>query len=470
MTVTWIGLGTPAHSGGETRTISLYHVHTGESLTVTYMVDGRYVPSAMSKINYLLRDWRKNKVITIDPRTIDLVWELHADLGSTAPVHIVCGYRTASTNNFLHSIGRHVARESQHILGKAIDIYFPDVPTTKIRNSALVRQIGGVGYYSSGGGPTGFVHVDSGHVRHWGPGMSERQIAQIFRDYRRTVGARVNRADQTLLASADKPAVDRPLDAALAKAAKQPPIEAAYQAGNQQLANLSAAAGAPKPQARPKLVDVAAVDTSAQETETDVTPVAAPVAQAQGTAIPKPRPKPIEVLMAAASSMTIQPASAPPPTAVEKHSPVADTSVGVVVAAETIAEPAPVAPSTNKVGKGSLAASLVAGNAKGVPVIRTIVASAGSNDLFYSAQQLIFNGDKAIRRDGAPQQFSDKDLGLLPGAGQGDSQQAAAQPQVISASMSGTAKGDFQGVNRKGKGSLSIKLSGFQTLGMLEQN
>ena len=43
----WVGFGSPAISGGETRTISLYHIHTGESLTVTYMAGGKYVPSAL---------------------------------------------------------------------------------------------------------------------------------------------------------------------------------------------------------------------------------------------------------------------------------------------------------------------------------------------------------------------------------------------------------------------------------------
>ena len=66
----WAGFGAPAVSGGETRTISLYQVHTKESLKVTYMKDGKYIPSAIKKINYILRDWRRNEVITIDPKTI----------------------------------------------------------------------------------------------------------------------------------------------------------------------------------------------------------------------------------------------------------------------------------------------------------------------------------------------------------------------------------------------------------------
>ena len=196
-------LGTPTIAGGETRTISLYQVHTKESLTITYMVKGRYVPSAMKKLNYLLRDWRRNEVIAIDPKTIDLIWELHADLGSSAPINIVSGYRSPRTNAFLKKIGRNVAGKSKHMVGKAIDIYFPDVATKKIRNSALVRKIGGVGYYRSSGGPTGFVHLDSGNVRHWGPAIGKTEMAQIFRDGRKTLGARLNRKDTIAVASSE---------------------------------------------------------------------------------------------------------------------------------------------------------------------------------------------------------------------------------------------------------------------------
>ena len=177
----WFGFGHDATAGGETRTLSLYHVHTKESLTITYKVNGRYIPSALEKINYLMRDWRRKEVIRIDPKTIDLMWELHADLGSTRPIHIICGYRSPKTNAFLKRIGRNVAKKSQHMVGKAIDLYFPDIPTEKLRNSALVRQVGGVGYYRSSG-PSGFVHIDSGKVRTW-PRISPSQMAKIFRDY-----------------------------------------------------------------------------------------------------------------------------------------------------------------------------------------------------------------------------------------------------------------------------------------------
>ena len=198
-----------AVSGGETRTISLVHQHTKEKLTVTYKKDGKYIPSAMKQINRFLRDWRRNEVITIDPRTVDLVWELHADLGSKRPIHIVSGYRSPKTNAFLKRIGRNVAKKSQHMKGKAIDFFFPDVNTKTIRNSALARRVGGVGYYRSSGGPTGFLHADSGNVRHWGPKISRSELASIISQGRKTIGKRAGKkgafdnAPETVVAEAD---------------------------------------------------------------------------------------------------------------------------------------------------------------------------------------------------------------------------------------------------------------------------
>jgi uncharacterized protein YcbK (DUF882 family) len=180
--------------------MTLYAVNTKEKLTTTYMVNGRHVPAELKKINHLLRDWRRNAVTKMDTETIDLMWELHADLGSKAPIHIISGYRSAETNAMLKSIGRNVAKKSMHIQGKAIDLYFPDVPTERVRNSALVREVGGVGYYPRSGA-SGFIHVDSGRVRHW-PGIGSSQLAKIRRDYQKTVGARLGRG-QVQVASAE---------------------------------------------------------------------------------------------------------------------------------------------------------------------------------------------------------------------------------------------------------------------------
>ncbi len=68
--------------------------------------------------------------------TIDLMWELHEELGSKQPINIICGFRSEETNALLKRIGRHVASQSQHVLGRAIDMQFPDVPS---RSSVTVH-------------------------------------------------------------------------------------------------------------------------------------------------------------------------------------------------------------------------------------------------------------------------------------------------------------------------------------------
>jgi uncharacterized protein YcbK (DUF882 family) len=441
-------LDTPTIAGGETRTISLYHIHTKESLTITYMVKGRYVPSAMKKINYLLRDWRRNEVVTIDPKTIDLIWEMHADLGSRAPINVVCGYRSPKTNAFLKRIGRNVAKKSQHMVGKAIDFYFPDVPTKKIRNSALVRKLGGVGYYRSSGGPTGFVHLDSGNVRHWGPAIGKTEMAQIFRDGRKTLGARLSRKDSVAVASSEA-------DEAAA-------LEAAYEGVDEDLATLSEEAS--KSPAAPTAKPV-------QEIPKEIV---------QGYPVPKPRPKPLEILVMAAASMdisdlNIEPTSAPPPTQVLKSKPsvIAD-KLGVVEAAETLIEQQTLAQMSNASAKGSFADAVRNGTAEGVPLIKPQMASF--DDINWWPAQVVSDPEQAVRRDGAPQEFTTNENSLLPSA---QAQPVSATPvsrlRPIVVAQNSTLpfdNGDVLVVNRSGKGNLPENLRldqpGFQEIGRLE--
>ena len=62
------------------RTISFYSVNTKETLTIQYMKDGKRIPEAMQKINWILRDWRRDEPTEMDPDLIDLVWEVHTEL------------------------------------------------------------------------------------------------------------------------------------------------------------------------------------------------------------------------------------------------------------------------------------------------------------------------------------------------------------------------------------------------------
>jgi len=170
-----------AVADGDTRTISMHHVHTDESITITYKRDGRYDEAALQKLNWFLRDWRRGQATHMDPQLIDLLWEVQRETGSKAPIDIVCGYRSPMTNAMLRRRSRGVARFSQHMLGHAIDFYIPGVPLEEIREIGLRMQRGGVGFYPTSGSP--FVHMDTGGVRMW-PRMSRNQLLHVFPDGR----------------------------------------------------------------------------------------------------------------------------------------------------------------------------------------------------------------------------------------------------------------------------------------------
>ena len=166
-----------ASADGETRTISFHHIHTNEDLTITYKVNGRYDEDALGKINHLLRDWRESEPIKMDPHLIDLLWEVHREVGGKEPIWVVCGYRSPETNSMLRKRSSGVAQFSQHMLGKAVDFYIPGVPLDQLRAAGLRAQRGGVGFYPTSGSP--FVHLDTGSVRHW-PRMPEEQLASVL--------------------------------------------------------------------------------------------------------------------------------------------------------------------------------------------------------------------------------------------------------------------------------------------------
>ena len=168
-----------AIANGDTRTIEIYHTHTQESLTVTYKRNGSYDAASLEKLNWLLRDWRRDEPTKMDPRLFDIVWETYRAVGSQDAIHVVSAYRAPETNAMLRRRSRAVAKHSQHTQGRAMDFYLPDVSMAKVREISLKMQRGGVGYYPTAYNP--FVHLDSGSVRHW-PRMNRDQLARLFPD------------------------------------------------------------------------------------------------------------------------------------------------------------------------------------------------------------------------------------------------------------------------------------------------
>jgi uncharacterized protein YcbK (DUF882 family) len=168
---------------GDTRTITLHHMHTDEDITVTFKREGRYDEAALEKLNWFLRDWRRSEQTRMDPHLIDLVWEVQREAAPNTPIQVVCGYRSPETNAMLrHRSARSgVARFSQHMLGHAMDFYIPGVPLEQLREIGLRLQRGGVGFYPESGSP--FVHMDTGGVRMW-PRMTHDELVRVFPNQR----------------------------------------------------------------------------------------------------------------------------------------------------------------------------------------------------------------------------------------------------------------------------------------------
>ncbi|MEY9779796.1 uncharacterized protein YcbK (DUF882 family) [Sinorhizobium fredii] len=173
------GMAPPVEAAGQTRTLKLYFIHTKEKAQITFKRNGRYDSKGLQQINRLLRDWRRNEPTKMDPRLLDLIWEVYQKSGSRDYIHVVSAYRSPATNGMLRSRSKGVAKKSQHMLGKAMDFYLPDVRLKTLREIGMKFQVGGVGYYPTSGSP--FVHMDVGGVRAW-PRMTRNELARLFPD------------------------------------------------------------------------------------------------------------------------------------------------------------------------------------------------------------------------------------------------------------------------------------------------
>lgn len=151
--------------GARDKQLSFYHTHTRQKLDVSYAREGHYVDSALLDINRFLSDFRTHDATVIDTDLLDLIHDIRESLNSTGRYEVISAYRSPKTNEMLRtrSDNSGVAKKSQHLLGKAIDVRLSDVRLKKLRDAAIAMQRGGVGYYED----SNFVHIDTGSVRRW---------------------------------------------------------------------------------------------------------------------------------------------------------------------------------------------------------------------------------------------------------------------------------------------------------------
>lgn len=145
------------------RILRFDNLHTGETLKAEFFDGRRYNKSELARLNYLFRDFRQNKIKTIDPKLFDQIYLLQMLMGTNKSVQLVSGYRSLMTNNMLRQASGGVAKQSYHTRGQAMDFHIDGVQLAHIRKAALKMRAGGVGFYPK----SNFIHIDTGPVRTW---------------------------------------------------------------------------------------------------------------------------------------------------------------------------------------------------------------------------------------------------------------------------------------------------------------
>ena len=148
---------------GDVRRLSIYSERTGEQFNSVYWVDGVYIPEVMDELSFLMRDWRRNETIGMDPQLVDIMAAAHQLLGTDEPYQLMSGYRSEETNAMLRRSNRGVARNSFHTKGMAADLRLRSRTSWDMYKAAVDCRGGGVGRYRS----SGFVHYDCGPIRTW---------------------------------------------------------------------------------------------------------------------------------------------------------------------------------------------------------------------------------------------------------------------------------------------------------------
>ena len=153
-------LGAPSPAA---KHIALTNLHTGETISVDYFRDGAYVPDSLSAIETVLRDFRNNDKHPIDPKLMDYLVDVAAQIGVPPAFSVISGYRSPETNERLHERSSGVAQHSLHMQGRAIDVRMSGVDCKDLATQAEQLKRGGVGYYRG----SNFVHLDTGAFRTW---------------------------------------------------------------------------------------------------------------------------------------------------------------------------------------------------------------------------------------------------------------------------------------------------------------
>lgn len=139
--------------------INIYNHWTKEFLAVPFEGD---VEMSQDEVNEFFRCRFTNHEAEMDPRLLGVLVSgaRHFDKDR---VNVVSGHRSAKYNLILQKKGRNVSRNSQHVLGNAVDFRIPGIGIKRLHRWVRSLHLGGVGFYTH----SRFIHADTGRVRYW---------------------------------------------------------------------------------------------------------------------------------------------------------------------------------------------------------------------------------------------------------------------------------------------------------------
>jgi uncharacterized protein YcbK (DUF882 family) len=143
------------------RRLKLVNAHTGETFNGPYRDNSGPIAAAMADLSVFLRDHHSGETIDYDIGVIDFLASVLESVGA-GEATVLSAYRTRATNEMLARTTFGVADNSQHIYGRALDIYLP-ARLDVAMETARAMQRGGVGWYPQ----SHFIHLDTGPVRNW---------------------------------------------------------------------------------------------------------------------------------------------------------------------------------------------------------------------------------------------------------------------------------------------------------------
>ena len=144
--------------------LKLINANTEAEVTFQFGKNHRLRSQEVFKLNHFLKDWRTNEIKKFDAIVLNdflKICSLCSGKSDALKVSVHSGFRSKETNEYLRRKSHKVARNSMHILGKAIDFSVPGMSAQHLTKIVKANTKGGVGSY-----PT-FVHLDSGPQRSW---------------------------------------------------------------------------------------------------------------------------------------------------------------------------------------------------------------------------------------------------------------------------------------------------------------